>query len=88
MSLDLYCEDCGRELEVSVGFQKVSVFPCEHCIENARDDGASLGYDDGKESRGDEIASLQNDLQNMVEQNRTLQEELDNTIADMHTEGT
>jgi hypothetical protein len=88
MSIELWCNDCRRELEVSVGFQKVSVFPCEHCIEEAGDKGREDGFEDGQDSRDDEIASLQSDLRNMVEQNRILQEELDNTIADMHAEGT
>jgi hypothetical protein len=88
MSIELWCNYCGGELEVSVGFQKVSVFPCEKCTEEAKDHAYSQGIEEGEESRDDEIASLQSVLQNMNEQCRILQKELDNTIADMHTEGT
>jgi len=77
MSIDLYCEDCGRELEVSVGFQKVRVFPCEHCIEDARERGRSDGYEDSQESRDDEIESLQENIKHLNIAIQSLQEQLD-----------
>jgi len=73
MSIELWCEDCGRELEVSVVFKKVSVFPCAHCIEEATD----KGREDGQDSRDYEVASFRENINHLNITIQSLQEQLD-----------
>lgn len=72
MAIELFCEECGNELETHVLNRKVTVDPCAKCADEARDQG----YEDGSDSCDDEIASLKSDLQNMVEQNEALEGQL------------
>ena len=69
MAIELFCEECGNELETHVLNRKVTVDPCGKCADEARDQG----YEDGCDSRDDEVDSLQEQLDDLKDELRQIQ---------------
>lgn len=44
VSIDIFCELCGKPLESESGEDFIHVRPCEHCMDNKYNDGYSVGY--------------------------------------------
>jgi hypothetical protein len=61
MAIELFCEECGNELETHVLNRKVTVDLCGRCADESRDQG----YEDGCDSRDDEVDSLQEQLDDL-----------------------
>jgi|GEM_PF-6862530 len=52
IEVEAYCKSCGDQLNVfiewsNLGVIKVTVAPCENCLDNTKDAGLSEGYSDG-----------------------------------------
>lgn len=51
--IEVECDQCGNDLDVSFNGNVLSVDPCETCLNNERskghDEGYDEGYDEGKE---------------------------------------
>lgn len=72
IDLDIYCEACGDDLSrnATVGKNnKITISPCEKCLDAAEDEGLEEGIQQAKSEAEEIIKEFEKAMENIHEQN-------------------